>query len=205
MAVSIAGLTVIDMVKAVDRPQPSLMSRCWPSGGADPATGPGSDFAAGGCGWRRHHGVGPSSGRGCSPDRSGPLAVELLRDAGVLFPTQLLWPTKQPRYKALFLRRSRRGRGSSSLPEEPAWDHATGPPKRWQRYCECKYPGWLSRSAPPVVSTRPGPDLSRGIAGLTQSSLVVTLPGSTSAVADGIGVVAEVAAHLLAQMDGTDH
>lgn len=47
--------------------------------------------------------------------------------------------------------------------------------------------------------------LSRGVAGTIGSCLVVTLPGSTGGVRDGVAVLAPVLEHALTQLRGGDH
>jgi molybdenum cofactor synthesis domain-containing protein len=47
--------------------------------------------------------------------------------------------------------------------------------------------------------------LSRGVAGTVGSCLVVTLPGSTGGVRDGVAVLAPVLGHALDQLAGGDH
>ncbi len=47
--------------------------------------------------------------------------------------------------------------------------------------------------------------LSRGVAGVIGACLVVTLPGSTGGVRDGVAVLAPVLEHALAQLRGGDH
>ena len=47
--------------------------------------------------------------------------------------------------------------------------------------------------------------LSRGIAGLAGTTLIVNLPGSTGGVRDGMSVVSSVIAHALDQAAGGDH
>ena len=47
--------------------------------------------------------------------------------------------------------------------------------------------------------------LSRGVAGTIGTTLVVTLPGSTGGVRDGVAVLAPVVGHALAQLRGGDH
>ena len=47
--------------------------------------------------------------------------------------------------------------------------------------------------------------LSRGIAGLTGTTLIVNLPGSPGGVRDGIGVLSGVLGHAVEQAHGGDH
>jgi len=47
--------------------------------------------------------------------------------------------------------------------------------------------------------------LSRGLAGLAGTTLIVNLPGSTGGVRDGMSVVSSVIAHALDQAAGGDH
>jgi molybdenum cofactor synthesis domain-containing protein len=47
--------------------------------------------------------------------------------------------------------------------------------------------------------------LSRAVAGIAASTLVVNLPGSTGGVKDGVAVLAPVIGHAVAQLRGGDH
>jgi molybdenum cofactor synthesis domain-containing protein len=47
--------------------------------------------------------------------------------------------------------------------------------------------------------------LSRGLAGVAGRTLVVNLPGSTGGVRDGMGVLAPILRHAVAQLAGEDH
>jgi molybdenum cofactor synthesis domain-containing protein len=47
--------------------------------------------------------------------------------------------------------------------------------------------------------------LSRAVAGTIGATLVVTLPGSTGGVRDGVAVLAPVVGHAIAQLRGGDH
>jgi molybdenum cofactor biosynthesis protein B len=71
----------------------------------------------------------------------------------------------------------------------------------------------LERDAPGIVEALrqyrrdevPTTILSRAVAGTVGASFVVTLPGSTGGVRDGVSVLAPVVGHLVAQLRGGDH
>ena len=45
----------------------------------------------------------------------------------------------------------------------------------------------------------------RGLAGTNGTSLIINLPGSQGAVADGLVIIQRLAGHILDQLDGKDH
>jgi molybdopterin biosynthesis enzyme MoaB len=47
--------------------------------------------------------------------------------------------------------------------------------------------------------------LTRGLAGVVGDALIVNLPGSPKAVAEGMPIVLSVATHVLSQLHGEDH
>jgi molybdenum cofactor biosynthesis protein B len=71
----------------------------------------------------------------------------------------------------------------------------------------------LEREAPGIVEALrqhrrdevPTTILSRAVAGTVGTAFVVTLPGSTGGVRDGVAVLAPVVGHLVAQLRGGDH
>ena len=58
-----------------------------------------------------------------------------------------------------------------------------------------------------ATAEKPGGMLSRGLAGTAdaEGALIVNLPGSPRAVADGMPVILSVARHVLDQLSGGDH
>jgi molybdenum cofactor synthesis domain-containing protein len=51
----------------------------------------------------------------------------------------------------------------------------------------------------------PTTDLSRGIAGVTNKSLIINLPGSPGAAKDGLVIIERLASHIHDQLAGHDH
>ncbi len=51
----------------------------------------------------------------------------------------------------------------------------------------------------------PTTDLSRGLAGTTDQSLIINLPGSPGGVRDGLVIIARLAPHAISQLAGEDH
>jgi molybdenum cofactor synthesis domain-containing protein len=51
----------------------------------------------------------------------------------------------------------------------------------------------------------PTSDLSRGLAGTTDQSLIINLPGSPGGVRDGLVIIARLAPHAFSQLAGGDH
>ena len=51
----------------------------------------------------------------------------------------------------------------------------------------------------------PTTDLSRGIAGVTGTSLIINLPGSPGGVKDGLVIIERLAGHIHDQIAGVDH
>lgn len=51
----------------------------------------------------------------------------------------------------------------------------------------------------------PTADLSRALAGISESSLIINLPGSPGGVQDGLVIIKNLAVHAISQLAGEDH
>lgn len=144
------------------------------------------------------------SSAGLRADTSGPVAAELLIQAG--------WPAEvtivaddvsqiQDAVRAAIDAGSRlvvTSGGTGVAPRDVT-------PEAMDGIFEREIPGIAEELRRRGAEKLPAALLSRGRAGVVGNALVVNLPGSTGGVRDGIPVVLSVAAHVLAQLDGEDH
>ena len=71
--------------------------------------------------------------------------------------------------------------------------------------CERLVPGIAEALRTRSLAVTPHAMLSRGVAGVRGTTLIVNLPGSTGGARDGWEVVAPVVAHAASQLRGGDH
>ena len=76
--------------------------------------------------------------------------------------------------------------------------------KPWPAGVTAKPPAEYTRPLKGLAIT-PLADLSRGVVGVRSGTLVVNLPGSVTAVDEGLDVLLPLVPHLLSQLDGGDH
>lgn len=142
---------------------------------------------------------------GVYPDRSGPIAVEALREWGFATPDAVVVPDGDPVGAAL-ARAIQDGvdvvltcGGTGLTPT----DHT---PEQTRPLLEREVPG-IAEAIRSTGAAKGVPTavLSRGIAGSVGTTLVVNLPGSTGGVRDALTVLAPILDHARSQLAGGDH
>lgn len=78
-------------------------------------------------------------------------------------------------------------------------------PEGTARVLERELPGIAEELRRRGAADKPAALLSRGIAGAASGALIVNLPGSPRAVASGMPLILELAAHAIDQLAGGDH
>ncbi|WAC54314.1 MogA/MoaB family molybdenum cofactor biosynthesis protein [Gordonia sp. SL306] len=78
-------------------------------------------------------------------------------------------------------------------------------PEQTHPLLDVEIPGLADAIRSAGLPTVPTAVLSRGIAGVAATTLVINLPGSTGGVKDGLSVLAGVLDHALDQIRGGDH
>jgi molybdenum cofactor synthesis domain-containing protein len=142
---------------------------------------------------------------GVYADTSGPVLAGLLREAGCEVSGPLVVPDGEPVEAAL---RDAAAAGYDVVVTTGGTGLTPGDltPEMTRRVIDREIPGVgeAIRSAGAMAGV-PAAILSRGLAGLAGTMLVVNLPGSTGGVRDGMSVLSGVLAHAVDQARGGDH
>lgn len=139
-------------------------------------------------------------------DRGGPVAVELLREAGWHCPDAEIIADGETSVADALRRAHARGirlvvttGGTGVGPRDLT-------PEGTRRVVTREIPGIAEELRRSGLADTPLSVLSRGMAGIVDPGmLVVNLPGSPRAVASGVPMVLGVAGHILDQVEGGDH
>jgi molybdenum cofactor synthesis domain-containing protein len=142
---------------------------------------------------------------GIYPDRSGPVLAELLRSAGCETDGPIVIPDGAAVEEAL---REAVAAGYDLVVTTGGTGLTPGDltPEMTRLLIDREIPGIAEAiRAAGLAAGVPSAMLSRGMAGLAGTTLIVNLPGSTGGVRDGMSVVQSVINHALDQARGGDH
>lgn len=141
---------------------------------------------------------------GIYADRTGPVIVDWLRSRGFQTDDALVVPDGPEVTAALEHAISARTTvvittgGTGIGPGDMTADAAA-------RLITADLPGFHEELRRRGALSTPFALMSRGVAGIVGGSFVVTLPGSTGGVRDGLGLLGEVLDHVLEQLAGHEH
>lgn len=141
---------------------------------------------------------------GLRHDSSGPLLATLLADLGFAVSEVVVVPDEAPRIAEAVREASASHdlvvtTGGTGLAPRDVTPDAVRP------LLDREVPGIAEALRLENRSAVPTTILSRAVAGTVGTTLVVTLPGSTGGVRDGVAVLAPVVGHAVAQLRGGDH
>jgi molybdenum cofactor synthesis domain-containing protein len=151
--------------------------------------------------------VSDRSAAGQRTDRSGPIAVAALRDAGFDGPDAVVVPDGADSVERALTAEIVAGvklvvttGGTGVSPRDQT-------PEGTARVVSREIPGIAEELRRRGAAELPAGMLTRGIAGVVDPHgvLVVNLPGSPGGVASGMPVLLSVASHVLDQLGGSDH
>ncbi|GGO67165.1 MogA/MoaB family molybdenum cofactor biosynthesis protein [Nonomuraea cavernae] len=141
---------------------------------------------------------------GIYEDKSGPLLVSLLTEAGCEVEGPVVVPDGEPVERAL-------REGVSAGYDVIVTTGGTGltptdlTPEMTARVISREIPGIAEAIRQANRDKVPTAILSRGLAGQADDTIIVNLPGSSGGVRDGVAVLAPVLRHAVEQVRGGDH
>lgn len=149
--------------------------------------------------------VSDRSHAGARHDSSGPLLVELLAAQGFVVAGPLVVPDDQPAIETALRDAVAAGLDLVVTTGGTGFAPRDVTPEATRAVIEREAPGLAEALRQENRAVIPTTILSRAVAGVAATTLIVNLPGSPAAVRDGVAVLAPVVGHAVAQLRGDDH
>ena len=142
---------------------------------------------------------------GLRHDSSGPLLADLLAGLGFAVDEVVVVPDEVPAIQAAVRAAVAAGNDVVVTTGGTGFAPRDVTPEAVRALLERDAPGIAEALRQHRRDEVPTTILSRAVAGTVGSAFVLTLPGSTGGVRDGVAVLAPVIGHLVAQLRGGDH
>jgi molybdenum cofactor biosynthesis protein B len=142
---------------------------------------------------------------GLRHDSSGPLLADGLRELGFATADLVVVPDEVPEIEKALRAAMQAGYDLVVTTGGTGFAPRDVTPEATRRVLDKEAPGLAEALRQHNRDTVPTTILSRAVAGVAGSSIIVNLPGSTGAVRDGVEVLAPVIGHAIVQLRGGDH
>lgn len=142
---------------------------------------------------------------GLRHDTSGPLLSDLLRELGFAEAEVVVVPDEVEEIKAALRAAVDEGVDLVATTGGTGFAPRDVTPEATRELLDREAPGLAEALRLYNRETVPTTILSRAVAGVIGSAIVVNLPGSTGGVRDGVAVLAPVIGHAVVQLRGGDH